>query len=317
MLHRFSLLLTLLLLSLSVCSQSAITLRRTFIDSFKNIITINSSYDVWFTHHKAKPEKDDGDIHCSGYDKKIGMPVVAEIMNAKEEQSAIDILITHEGKGAVNNSKIGITGVWRLWPEHMGSGVPFFQGMKLTKAKIKSKTTNPDHVFEIHPMIKIENIDLISSLRNIGPDYEPFESRYVFDKLKKKAFTITSAKKTITFQTSQVGYNYINLWIRIDSLWEVDDGAFAYCTILDSGFDPAADQVDDKTVSKKTRIAFVKDSGPYNQAIQKGVGGFMHILGTPRINLAILSWREWASKKRPEVLNRKLPFEIIADGLIE
>lgn len=114
-----------------------------------------------------------------------------------------------------------------------------------------------------------------------------------------------------------MGQNYIDMWIRIDSLWDVEDGAFAYCTILDSDFNPEQDNVEDKTVSPKTRVVFVTGSENFSEAKQKNIGKFMHVLGTPRINLAILSWREWISDERPEVLTWRLPFEIIAAGNIQ
>jgi len=296
-------------------SQPSITLRKTFVDSFQYRVTIDCNYDVWYTHHHAKPAADDGDIHFSGYDKRIGLPSVAEILNAKDQQDAIDIIIAHEGKGKTNNTLLPMTGVWRLWPEHMGSGGNFVQGMKLTKAKIQSKTTNPDHVFEIHPMTSLADIDLTGSLVNIE-GYEPYAWAYVYDKLRKKTFTISSTTKNIVLKTTQIGYNYIDLWIRIDSLPEIEDGAYAYCRTFDADFDPGNDDVDAKMVTQKTRIVLVKDSEAYTEAMDKGVGGFMHLLGTPRINLSLVSWRVSVSNERPEVLKWKFPFEIIADGII-
>lgn len=313
---RCLLLLPALLLSVAHCySQSSITLRKSFIDSFMYRATIDCNYDVWYTHHVAKAAKDDGDIHFSGYDKRIGMPTVAEILNAKEQRAAIDTIIAHEGRGKANNRLLEMTGVWRLWPEHMGSGANFVQGMKLSKAKIQEGKTNPDHVFEIHPMTSIAGIDLLGSLKNIE-GYTPKNWRLVYGKISQKAFTISSTEKNITFKTTQIGYNYIDLWIRIDSLPEMEDGAYAYCRTFDSDFDPDNDDIDAKTVTQKTRIILVKDSEAYTEAMDKGVGGFMHILGTPRINLSILSWRVSVSDTRPEVLTWRFPFEIIADGLI-
>lgn len=116
------------LICLKCAGQNTITLRKSFIDSFKNQITITAQYDVWFTHHKANPPVKDGDIHAAGYDNKIGMPAVVEIMNAKEKQEGIDLFISHEGKGKANNPKLEVIGVWRLWPEHMGAGPTFFRG---------------------------------------------------------------------------------------------------------------------------------------------------------------------------------------------
>ena len=313
---RYLTLLLALVMAFANCySQSSITLRKTFIDSFMERATIDCNFDVWYTHHKAKSASEDGDIHCSGYDKKTGLPGVAEILNAKDQREAIELIIEHEGKGKTNNTLLKMTGVWRLWPEHMGAGVDFVQGMKLTKAKIQSKTTNPDHVFEIHPLTSIEDIDLIGSLINIE-GYEPKNWRKVFDILMKKTFSISSTAKTITFKTTQVGYNYIDLWIKIDSLPEIEDGAFAYCRTFDSDFDPDNDDINAKMVTENTRIVLVKNSEAYIEAFDKGVGGFIHILGTPRINLSTVSWRVSVSKTNPKVLNGKFPFEIIADGII-
>jgi hypothetical protein len=311
-----SLLILLLAVPAISHSQSPITLRRSFIDSFKNRVTITTEYDVWYTHHKAKKATEDGDIHCSGYDKKIGMPVVAEIMNAKDEEEAIELLIEHEGKGKAHNPTVAVTGVWRLWPEHMGAGSSFYKGMKLSKAKIQAKTTNPDHVFEIHPVTQLSDIYLTSTLHNIK-GYSPHDAKKAIGKIEEKACSISSKKKTITFSTSQIGYNYIDLWIRVDSSWLVDDGAFATCTLLKSGFNPESSNVTTNTLAKKIRVAFVKDSEAYIDLVAVGDGQFLHILGTPRINLAVLEWREWVSKKRPEVLTWTLPYEIIAGGIIE
>lgn len=304
-----------IILPISIYAQSTISLRRSFIDSFKNKVTITADYDVWYTHHKAKPATQDGDIHCSGYDDKIGMPTVAEIMNAKRQQEAIDVLIDNEGKGKTGNTKVSVTGVLRLWPEHMGKGSKFFQGMKLTKAKIQRKTTNPDHVFEIHPLTEIEGIDLTGTITNVE-GYEAHDAKKAIGKIEQKECMISSDRKTISFSTSMIGFNYIDLWIQIDSSWEVEDGAFAYCTLLSSSFTPGK-SVKANTLAKHIRVVFIKDTEVYNELVTKSKGDFIHILGTPRVNLAVLEWREWVSKERPEVLSWNLPYEMVADGLIE
>jgi hypothetical protein len=42
-----------------------------------------SNYEVYFAHKSPNPGSKDGDLHFAGFDKKIGLPIVAEIMNAK------------------------------------------------------------------------------------------------------------------------------------------------------------------------------------------------------------------------------------------
>jgi hypothetical protein len=89
------------------------TLRKSFIDSFKNKLTIAANYEVYFAHKHANTAIKDGDLHFAGYDKKIGMPIVAEIMNAKEFDAAVQIVHDFEGKGKPQN-KVKLSGVWRL-----------------------------------------------------------------------------------------------------------------------------------------------------------------------------------------------------------
>ena len=48
---------------------------------------------------------------------------------------------------------MAVTGAWRLWPEHAG-GEPQVQGEQLDKFN----TTNPDHVFQIHPIASVNAI---------------------------------------------------------------------------------------------------------------------------------------------------------------
>ena len=43
----------------------------------------------------------------------------------------------------------------------------------------------------------------------------------------------------------------------------------------------------------------------------------MHVLGIPRINLALVSWRAAQAKTRPEALQWNLPFEIVAIAELE
>jgi hypothetical protein len=51
---------------------------------------------------------------------------------------------------------------------------------------------------------------------------------------------------------------------------------------------------------------------PKNRNLKKG--DRLPVLGTPRIDLALVSWRAKYAKDRPEVLNWNLPYEIIAVG---
>lgn len=303
------------ILASGASAQSTITLRRSFVDSFCNRLTISAAYNVWFSHPRPNAAKDDGDIHVSGYDNKIGMPVVAEIMNAAEQPEAMNLLKSQAGNGTPNNPKINIAGVWRLWPEHMGpKGNHFYQGMHLTAEEITKKTTNPDHVFEIHPVTKVATLDVRNSLHEIQ-GYEPWYAWYVLQQIAKKSFTISSDKHSISFTTKQTPYNYVDTWIKMDSVWTVKDGAFAICTILDYDYEHGHD-ISQKTIAHSIRVGFVKGTAPYDEALAKHNSGVLHVLATTRINLAIVSARESMSHTDPAALTLPLPVELVAVGII-
>src|SRR5689334_6860457 len=114
---RFIYLLTCVVIATSTYPQAKLTLRKSFIDSFKNKISISSEFMVFYAHPHANAPKDDADLHIAGYDKKIGLPIVAEIMNAEDENDAVDTIHKYEGHGKPDEA-IELTGAWRLWAEH-------------------------------------------------------------------------------------------------------------------------------------------------------------------------------------------------------
>ena len=290
-------------------SQITMTLRKSFIDSFKNKLTIGASYEVYFAHAHPNPGSKDGDLHFAGYDKKIGLPIVAEIMNAKEFDDAVKVVHDFEGKGKPQD-KVKLTGVWRLWCEHPGDIEAFKQG----KMKIEIENTNPAHVFEIHPVTKIESLDILSSFHKInGFTYKDAED--AFSRYSNLRCKITQTAKTITIETNGIGYNYVDFWVQLnsDTQQEVADGLFAFCSIYNSGFSPGEGDEGD-LITHKLRVAFVKGTEVYDKIKGMKKGEYLHVVGIPRIDLALISWRAAHAANRPEVLQWNLPFEIVAVG---
>src|SRR5438067_2867868 len=60
-----------------------ITLRNAFITEYKNRATIDTTYTVDKAHPHPNPASKDGDLHIAGRAPEAGLPIVAEIMNAK------------------------------------------------------------------------------------------------------------------------------------------------------------------------------------------------------------------------------------------
>lgn len=146
--------LTLLVAPLGTRAEIEITLKNSFIEAYKNRATIQANYVIDKAHKKPNPPSKDGDLHVAGRTAEVGLPIVAEIMNAKF-QKAVDFVHKNEGTG----EPVVIAGAWRIWCEPGGSG-PHVQGEPLEPFQ----TGNPDHVFEIHPITKLGDSSLLDSL---------------------------------------------------------------------------------------------------------------------------------------------------------
>jgi hypothetical protein len=93
-----------LLLLLSVVCSSLfanieITLKNEFIEQFKDTATISVSFVVDKAHRQPNPPQKDADLHAAGRADEVGLPMVAEIMNAASQKSAVDAIHNVEGTG--------------------------------------------------------------------------------------------------------------------------------------------------------------------------------------------------------------------------
>lgn len=307
---KSKLLLLLLLATFYSEAQITITIRKSFIDSFKSRLTIAANYEIWYAHKSPNPASKDGDLHFAGWDKKIGLPIVAEIMNAKDEHDAVALVHEKEGKGEPSE-KVKLTGVWRLWCEHPGDIFEFKQG----RDDIPIENTNPPHVFEIHPATKLGDIDLLPSLKEInGFAYKDAED--AFSKYSNMRCKLSKKGKYVSIETNGIGYNYVDFWLKFNEAnnLTVSDGLFAYCSIYSSK--PEEDE-GEELISHKLKIGFVKGSALYDKAKTMGKGGILHVVGIPRINLALVAWRIEHAAEKPEALQWNLPIEMVAVGELE
>ncbi|MBI1746789.1 MAG: hypothetical protein HYR55_09400 [Acidobacteria bacterium] len=109
-------LLLLLVFSFPAHAEIQIILKNSFIEQFKNRATIEASYTVVKAHAHPNPPSKDGDMHIAGTAPEVGLPMVAEIMNAAKQSAAVERIHQVEGTGQA----IRLSGVWRLWCEHGG-----------------------------------------------------------------------------------------------------------------------------------------------------------------------------------------------------
>jgi hypothetical protein len=295
--------------SIAAHAETELTLNKSFIDHYKNRVTVTTDFIIDAAKDKPNTAANDGDLHIAGRPSdEIGLIAVAEIQNAKDVPGAVQFVQDNKGEA------VQITGVWRVWFEHSG-GSDQVQGHELKKAK----GTNPDHVFEIHPVTRIAEINLLSTLRPI-PGYTKPDN--TIDRLRMVESMPASLKmneedETVTIRTSGNKPNYIHFIVkklpgnhgyqRVDGTWtQPSDGMFMFAKIYD---------LDEEMRVHKRRVAFVKGSEPYKKAQTLEDNRCLDVLGITRVNLELISWRARNAKKRPEVLNWNLPYELVAVGV--
>src|SRR5207249_6804470 len=132
-------------------AEVEIVLKNSFVEAYKNRATINVNYIIDKAHKTPNPPSKDGDMHVVGRADEVGLPVVAEIMNARFHRDAVDLVHQLEGTG----QSIQLSGAWRLWTEHAG-----IKRQVQGQPRDPFDTTNPHHAFESHPIDRIAGIAL-------------------------------------------------------------------------------------------------------------------------------------------------------------
>src|SRR6266700_3863883 len=92
-------LLFLLLPIQTLRAEDVLELNQSFIEKFKNKLTISVQYTVDAAHKRPNPASKDGDMHVAGRAPEVGLATVAEIQNAKSVPNAVKLVKGVEGTG--------------------------------------------------------------------------------------------------------------------------------------------------------------------------------------------------------------------------
>jgi hypothetical protein len=236
-------------------------------------------------------------MHIAGRDPKaIGLATVAEIMNAKFQMKAVNRIHAVEKKG----KPIRISGAWRLWCEHGG-----------TKAQVQGTpldpfpTTNPDHVFEIHPITRIDDIDLLDSFKPIK-GFATKDAHDAFVNYENLTCKISEGNGTATLTTHMGGYNYVEFVLELNEdprPMPGMDGTYVLAQVRD---------LEGELLVRNRNMVFVKDTAPEAAVKEKKKGARLHVLGIPRISLKLVDWRlENKGEPHNALTWTTLPYEII------
>ncbi len=279
-------------------SEISITLKNSFIETYKHRTTIDVLLTVDKANRRPKPAFLDGDFHIAGRAPEIGLPVVAEIKNSASEEEALDIIHKFEGTG----KPLRISGAWRIWPEHAGKAEEV-QGEELEGFDM----TNPDHVFEIHPVTLVQERSLLNSFRPVE-GYIPGRPDTVFRSYENTGCRIIPGEKTTTLITRKGAFNDVEFIaeIRGDSQDIAPDGRFVY---------GAAYNMKGELLVPEVRMVFVKDTPPEKIVRHLSKGSRLHVFGLPRIDLSKVSSTIGNLGSSHETLNLSLPYELVIVGV--
>lgn len=267
-----------------------------FVNDIKNkaTVTIQLEVDEHLTRpHSISKSGDDGDIHMAGRSSDVRLPLVAEIMNAGEaaQQSTVQLLNQSSA-----DKKIPVTGVWRLWFEH-----PSPDQMVQGKEVAKPANSNPDHVFEVHPITQFGSNSNLKSLAPI-PKYTAYPAATAFPKYDAIQSTLTNNGTAISITSTKAGYNYTEFVMELAAKpTSVSDGSLVLATIFDAG------DAEEPVVEGLRRMVFVKGTDPANAVSKLGKGDRLHVLGIPRVNLSEVM----AAAKQGKTVTTRLPYEMI------
>jgi hypothetical protein len=284
----------------AVAGAVKIDLDRSFVERYKDRVTIKASFTVDQSLKVPFPAFLDGDLHFAGRSPQVGLPTVGEILDAGNHKAAVDLV--HQAEAL--HRPLKLTGVWRVWPEHAG-GTKAQQGETVPPLG----TSNPSHVFEIHPVIRIGRLSLLDSLRPVK-GFSPGDARAEFEVYEKAPCALTVNPKTVSIVTKTGLYNDVEFLLEAtgEPPLEVSDGRFMTVAVRDLKGDQ---------VVARRRMVLVKGSAPELAARRLKAGERLHVWGIPRLDFAEISRRAAAAATHPAAPPQPLPYEIIVVGLFE
>ncbi len=273
---------------------------RTFIERYQNRVTIDATFTVDKARHTPNPANFDGDIHAAGRAPQIALMTVAEVANAADYPEAVKLLVQADS----SKRPLSLTGVWRLWPEHSGSS-KVTQGEGVGMDPVDSYT--PNHIFEIHPITRMNRIDLLDSFKPVK-GFSPGLAPDAFDIYEKTVCKIMFKQNTISIVTRKGLYNDAEFIMEItgDRPLVVGDGRFVTASALDMG---------GKVVAQNVRMVFVKGTPPERAVRGLSTGARLHVFGLPRVNFVEVLRRVRASAADSTQLTKTIPYEIVIAGV--
>ncbi len=286
-----------------------IELDNKFIKDFENRATITSKYKIAKLSAVHLP-KNDGEVHVGGWCFAAGLPCVAEVMNAKSGDHGAKARLAL-AQAARSDKEVEITGAWRIWGEHSGTAAQIQAIGTEPKFPLHGEApSNPDHVFEIHPVTTVlvgdQKTDASTAIGDT-PGFTPHDAQKAFvlgyEKLTCKIVPKNDRTRIIT---RSLGYNFTDFVIRLnEDPVELEDGHGVICSVYDT---------DGELLLRGLRMVFIKGTAADEEVAVHKKDARLRVTGIPRISLKLLQWRlDHKDDPKYDVspLEWHLPYEMI------
>jgi hypothetical protein len=234
--------------------------------------------------------------------------LVAEILNARKENESLTFLKNLLKEDALGK-EIDLTGVWRIWFEHLSK-----------KPQIQNETfPTPDdsgmaHAFELHPVTMFGSFDCRDSFVPIKSSTKTFKAydavRAFTEEYDKLEVDIELKGTQVRLTSGQGQINYAEFIMQLAAQPKsVGDGIIVSAKVYEVG------EEDQPLTLTNRRVIFVKDTDPAKAVKNMAKGQSLHVLGIPRVNLHAVSLI--VNKLKPnEKWHGPLPYEMIIVAIL-
>lgn len=280
-------------------AETQITLQDTFLEKYKDRVTLDATFTVDRAEARPARPEEDGVLHAAGRAPEIGLPAIAIVMAGAAQAEAVNLLHAAERSGR----PLALRGVWRIWCGEGGDDQEV-QGRTPPPA---ADGADPARVFALQPLLRTGGVDLgaglqraampsgVSGVSGTGETFRRFE---------QLASHITAGDGTATITTRMGGGGEVTFDIRLEEEPNhlLDDGLAIRAAVLDA---------DGAVLVRDRRILAATGTPPYARLRALHKGATLRVTGLPRIDLSQVAWRLANSARIPGVLDWSLPYEMV------
>jgi len=290
-----------------------LVLNRQFIEKQKNRATIDIRFTVYKSHEKPNSignDGDDGDLHFAGISPQVGLPMVSEIVNAKQatQQGAVLLVRGEAKKKEADKQALELRGAWRLWFEHPPAGGKEQRQFDQNDPVKPPTNTNPDHMFEIHPVSGVGSLSVLAAFKPV-PGFTAYDADTAFSYFDKLRCTVQKNGNAVSIISPKSKYNYVEFvmeLMRDPKENTAKDGYLELAIVRTAEGNPAS--------KLNRRMVFVKGTPAAEILKTKKKGDRLRVLGIPRINLEEIS--TIAAHVNNVGEKAELPYEMIIVAVI-